>query len=178
MPIWAVKALPEIDGFLTLNASPATIPTPDFNRLIRGLPIDRVVVEITEHEAVEDYETITSVLKPLRQDGLRVAIDDAGAGFASMQHILAIVPDFIKLDISLVRGIDRHRARQALAASLAAFARKTDATLIAEGIETSEELCCLQDLDIDNGQGYYLSRPEPEPRIPRARNAGSADLDD
>ena len=157
----AIAALPRIDGLLFLNVSPTTLLTPEFARMIGELPLDRVVLEVTEHEAIEDYDTINASLRSMRRQGLRLAVDDAGAGFASMHHIVALVPDFIKLDISLVRGIDRDPAKQAMAASLQAFGTKTGAALIAEGIETAPEMGALQHLRITYGQGYHLSRPDP-----------------
>jgi diguanylate cyclase (GGDEF)-like protein len=159
----AVTALPRIEGYLSLNISPTTVLTPEFARVISELPLDRVVLELTEHEVIEDYDSVNASLRSLRERGLRVAVDDAGAGFASMRHILAIMPDVIKLDVSLVRGIDHEFAKQALAASLVAFGAKTSATLVAEGIETAAELNCLRELDVACGQGFHLSRPEPLP---------------
>ena len=157
----AVRVLPQLDGFLALNVSPLTLASPAFLRFISSQPLPKIVLEITEHEAIDDYSTLRQILEPLRNQGMRISIDDAGAGFASMRHILALVPDFIKLDISLVRGIDTDTPRQALAAALGTFAFKTSAIVIAEGIETAEELRCLRDLNIDCGQGYHLSRPAP-----------------
>ncbi|WP_285626786.1 EAL domain-containing protein [Kineosporia sp. NBRC 101677] len=163
----AAAGLADMAGFLSLNTSPSTLLTPEFNRLMNELPLDRVVLEMTEHEAIEDYDSVNSSLKALRRKGLRVAVDDAGAGFASMHHILALVPDFIKLDISLVRGIDRQPSKQALAASLQAFGVKTGAALIAEGIENASELTCLRQLSIQYGQGYHLSQPGALPHLDR-----------
>nr|WP_269327764.1 EAL domain-containing protein [Kineosporia mesophila] len=166
----AVTGLPHLDGYLSLNISPATVLTPEFARVIGALPLDRIVMELTEHEVIDDYDTVNASLRPLRARGLRIAVDDAGAGFASMRHILAIMPDIIKLDVSLVRGIDSDPAKQALAASLVAFGAKTRAALVAEGIETPDEFRCLRDLDIAYGQGFHLSRPEPlEARVTDAR---------
>jgi EAL domain-containing protein (putative c-di-GMP-specific phosphodiesterase class I) len=92
---------------------------------------------------------------------MQVAIDDAGAGYASMRHILKIRPDLIKLDISLTQNIDGDSTRRALAAALIAFAGETDATIVAEGIETEAELRTLERLGIRKAQGYYLARPAP-----------------
>lgn len=131
--------------------------------MLTAVPVHRIVVEITEHAPIEDYDTLNQALRPLRRDGLRVAIDDAGAGYASMRHILSVVPDFLKLDLSLVRGIDRDLPRQALAAALAAFAYTTDALVVAEGIETATELATLERLGIHYGQGYHLARPASPP---------------
>jgi len=148
----ACAGLDEIEGFLALNASPATICSPRFTRALHGLPLRRLVLEITEHEPVQDYSALLSALAPLRAAGLRIAVDDTGAGFASMRHVLALVPDLIKLDISLVRGIDTDLARQALTAALVTFAATTGAQ-VAEGVETVDELDCLRDLGIDYAQG-------------------------
>lgn len=168
----AVRALPEISGFLSLNSSPTTLVSPGFAHLIGTLPLNRIVLEITEHEPIHDYQALHAVLLPLRHAGLRVSVDDAGAGFASMRHILSLVPDFIKLDISLVRGIDSDRPQQALASAIGAFAVKTGALVIAEGIETPEELDCLRTLNIDYGQGYHLSRPAPMQPRTTGKNIG------
>ena len=90
---------------------------------------------------------------------MRLAIDDAGAGFASLMHILKLAPDFIKLDRELINGIDIDPVRRALAGSLMRFAEDTGATLIAEGVETATELLALSDLGIRHAQGFYLARP-------------------
>lgn len=157
----AVAALPDLRGFLAVNVCAATVATPGFTRRLTGLPLERVVVELTEHEAIEDYQALNEVLHPLRARGLRLAVDDTGAGFASMRHVLALMPDLIKLDISLVRDIDHDPARQALVSALVAFATSTGAKIIAEGIETAEELGCLRGLNVQLGQGYHLARPAP-----------------
>lgn len=157
----AVTALPDVTGLLSLNLSSATLVAPGCARRLLDLPLHRVVVEITEHEAVEDYQAVREVLGPLRARGLRLAVDDAGAGFASMRHVLALHPDYIKLDLSLVRGVDGDPARQALTAALVAFAASTGAQVVAEGIETAAELACLRRLGVELGQGYHLARPAP-----------------
>lgn len=159
----AVRALPHIPGYLAVNVSPATVRTPGFARQLAALPLERLVLELTEHEQIHDYASVTESLRPLRAEGLRIAVDDAGAGFASMAHILALVPDLIKLDISLVRHIDVDVPRQAMAAALTAFAVTTGAGVIAEGVETAAELECLRSLGIGYGQGYHLGRPAPLP---------------
>jgi EAL domain-containing protein (putative c-di-GMP-specific phosphodiesterase class I) len=108
----------------------------------------------------------------LRRDGIRLAIDDAGAGYASLRHILQLTPDYIKLDISLTRNIDSWRPQRALAAALVAFAREIDAVITAEGIETASELAALRDLGVTLGQGFYLGRPGDLPADYVARVAG------
>ncbi len=162
----ARAALPALDaqpGFLALNASPATVLAPAFARLLAPLPLGRVVVEITEHVPVDDYSALRAALAPLRAAGLRVAVDDTGAGYASMRHVLALVPDLLKLDVSLVRDLDGHPPQRALVAAMAAFAASTGARTVAEGVETAAELAVLRELGVDLAQGYHLARPGPLP---------------
>jgi EAL domain-containing protein (putative c-di-GMP-specific phosphodiesterase class I) len=94
---------------------------------------------------------------------VRLAVDDAGAGFASLRHILRLAPDFIKLDRTLIDGIEKDRSRQALAAGLISFAERIDATIIAEGIEQIAEVDMLTSLGVGYGQGFFLARPGPLP---------------
>lgn len=128
-----------------------------------GPHADRVVLEITEHDAVEDYEGLVGALTPLRARGTRVAIDDAGAGFASLRHTLQLAPDIVKVDISLTRDIDTDRGRRALAKALISFADEMGMTIVAEGIESEAELKTLRDLGVKYGQGFYLAEPAPLP---------------
>ncbi len=128
------------------------------------------MLEITEHEAVEDYDSLIDALQDLRAQGVRVAIDDAGAGFASMRHTLQIAPDIVKLDLSLTHGIDSDHARQALATALVSFAEEMGITIVAEGIETEAQLAKLIDLGVRYGQGFYLA--EPAPRYPPPVGSG------
>jgi EAL domain-containing protein (putative c-di-GMP-specific phosphodiesterase class I) len=97
----------------------------------------------------------------LRSDGIRLAIDDVGAGYASLQHILHLEPDFIKLDLSLTQGIESDRWRRAMAAALISFSRQIDCSVVAEGIETEKELEALIELGAPCGQGYHLAKPGP-----------------
>ena len=126
------------------------------------------MLEITEHVAIADYATIRRAIELLGTN-IRLAVDDAGAGFASFRHILELAPDFVKLDIGLVRGIDADPARQALAAGMVFFAAERKLLLIAEGIETRAELQTLRHLGIQLGQGYLLGRPKPLVRPRRRR---------
>ena len=164
----AEKALAVLDElpdatYLSINVSPSVLASPGLRRLLAGLPTERVVVEITEHAPIEDYERLRTGLGPLRELGIRLAIDDAGAGFASLKHILELAPDFIKLDRSLVAGIEKHRSQQALAAGLISFSDKIGATIVAEGIERGPELTTLLKLGVRYGQGYALGRPAARP---------------
>jgi EAL domain-containing protein (putative c-di-GMP-specific phosphodiesterase class I) len=124
---------------------------------------DRIVVEVTEHTPVENYDVLNDALDRLRGLGVRLAIDDAGAGFASLRHILRLAPEFVKLDRTLIDGIEHDRSHQALAAGLITFANKIDATIVAEGIERAEQLHALRELGVTWGQGFLLARPAPLP---------------
>lgn len=148
---------------LMLNASPSTVLSSGFRELMAGAQPDRIVVEITEHAPIEDYDRLTAALTSLRQLGVRLAVDDAGAGFASLRHILRLDPQFIKLDRTLIDGIGADRSRQALAAGLISFASRTDATIIAEGIELEQEVDALLELGVTYGQGFFFARPAPLP---------------
>jgi EAL domain-containing protein (putative c-di-GMP-specific phosphodiesterase class I) len=161
----AVSRLDELppEAFLSLNISARTAVTPECAELLAALPADRIVLEITEHSQVDDYDRLAACLRPFGDRGGRLAVDDAGAGFAGLQHILRLRPHIIKLDIALTSGIDRDPARRALASSLVQFAHEINATLIAEGIETAEELAVLRDLGVRWGQGYHLARPADLP---------------
>ncbi|HWB23693.1 MAG TPA: EAL domain-containing protein [Gaiellaceae bacterium] len=158
------KALNGLEDFpaalyLSINLSPATLVDPRFRDLVSSADPSRLVLELTEHHRVGDYDRLARAMDKLRADGMRVAIDDAGAGFASLRHILRLRPDFIKLDMSLIREINLDKSKQALAASLISFAEKSDATIIAEGIETAEELSALVMLGVGFGQGMFLGKP-------------------
>ncbi len=147
------------DIFLSINASPATILSGRLPELFKKAPMKRLVLEVTEHAPVEDYDALREQLEGIREAGGRLAIDDAGAGYASLQHIIQLQPDVIKLDISLTRAVDIDPARRALAAALIYFAAETGCIIVAEGIETESELETLKILGVPRGQGYFLGRP-------------------
>jgi EAL domain-containing protein (putative c-di-GMP-specific phosphodiesterase class I) len=117
-----------------------------------------IVLEITEHVQVADYERLMATLYALDLR-IRIAVDDAGAGYSGLQHILAIRPQLIKLDISLVRSVDVDIARQALISGMAGFGRRMGALLVAEGVERQEESDMLRSLGVDLVQGYLVGRP-------------------
>jgi EAL domain-containing protein (putative c-di-GMP-specific phosphodiesterase class I)/DNA-binding NarL/FixJ family response regulator len=152
------------DCFLAVNLSPAAILADDVRGLLEAAGPSRLVVEITEHRAIDDYGLISRALLVLRAHGLRLAVDDAGAGYASLRHLLEIRPDLLKLDASLTRGIDVEPGRRALAQALIAFARATGVAIVAEGIETAAEQAELERLGVALGQGYHLGKPGPLPR--------------
>lgn len=159
----ALGALDELETnvYLGLNVSPETAGDAGFQALVLDAAPERTVIEITEHAPIGDYDEFARSIEPLRMAGVRVAVDDAGAGFASLRHILSLAPDIIKLDITLTRDIDVDRSRRALARALISFGAETGAALVAEGIETDDELECLRDLGVTAGQGYLLGRPGP-----------------
>jgi EAL domain-containing protein (putative c-di-GMP-specific phosphodiesterase class I) len=157
------SAMAEIDGLpegvrLAINVSPLTALSPHFFNVLAPRA-HRVIIEVTEHERVEDYDALNEALAPLRALGASIAIDDVGAGFASLTHILKLAPDIVKLDLSLTRGIAADPARDALASSLVDFASGIDATIGAEGIETQSELDRLRVLKVRYGQGFHLGVP-------------------
>lgn len=158
-----LHALPSLPQGIAvaINASPQTVLTEAFRSVITQVPLDRIILEITEHAIVDDYGRLVEAIRELRAAGLRLSIDDAGAGYASLRHILRLEPAFIKADIDLIRDIDTDRAKRALVAALVAFGSDVDASIIAEGIETPAEEVVLQALGVTYGQGYHLGRPTP-----------------
>ena len=159
-------------GFVALNASPATL----VGGHLADLPLDdlrragsSVVVELTEHVPVSDYDALATAFAPLREAGARLALDDTGAGFAGLRHLLHLHPDIIKLDISLVTGIEADPARRALAAALLSFAGDIGAQVVAEGVETRAQADVLSALGVRWAQGWLYGRPAPaEQWRPRA----------
>jgi EAL domain-containing protein (putative c-di-GMP-specific phosphodiesterase class I)/CheY-like chemotaxis protein len=156
----ALDWLPE-DVFLSVNVSPATAISGRIHECLRGVPGNRIVLELTEHTRIDDYDALRDALDELRERGARVAVDDAGAGYAGLQQILRLRPDIVKLDVEFTRTIDADPVRRALATSLVTFGRDTGEMIIAEGIETAEEFDTLGRLGVCWGQGFYLARPGP-----------------
>jgi EAL domain-containing protein (putative c-di-GMP-specific phosphodiesterase class I) len=152
-------------AFLTVNVSAETLVSPAFVRILEGVPAERVVVEVTEHAIVQEYDALLRALGGLRELGVRLAVDDAGAGFASFRHVLELSPEIIKLDIHLTRGVHNDSSRQALVRSLVSFAGEVGSTLVAEGIETPEDMQTLCDAQVPFGQGYLFARPGPPHRV-------------
>lgn len=123
----------------------------------------------TEHTLVDDYPDLLAALHAVRQRGTRLAIDDTGSGYSSLSHILKLAPDFIKLDRDLVSGIDVDPVRRALAASVVTFAADTGAQIIAEGVETEDELEVLRRIGVRYAQGYHLGHPAAPDAIENRR---------
>jgi EAL domain-containing protein (putative c-di-GMP-specific phosphodiesterase class I) len=154
----ALTQLPD-DVYLAVNAGPATVTSTEFIDLIRATHATRVVVEITEHDAVEDYGLLTSAVDELTALGVRLAIDDVGAGISGLDHILRLSPHTLKIDGALIENIDASPAKQAMITALLSFAARVSSTLVAEHVETAAELDTLQALGVPYGQGYHLGRP-------------------
>lgn len=146
---------------LNVNVSPSVVMRAPVLDVLSAFDPKRLVVEITEHTVIEDYQKLIDALAPIRARGIRIAIDDAGAGYASLRHVLMLKPDIIKFDISITRGVDTDPTRLALAAALGEFARHTGTAIVAEGVETEGEVAALRGVGIEKGQGYYFSRPRP-----------------
>lgn len=153
--------------YLALNISPKIAVGSDLAAVLEGCPLERIVLELTEHEHVEDYEGLYRSLARVRAGGVRIAVDDAGSGYASLRHVLSIRPDIIKLDLSLTRAIEDDPVRQALAAAIVAFGRHVSCKIVAEGIESESQLRALRALGVEHGQGYLLARPASAPDVVR-----------
>jgi EAL domain-containing protein (putative c-di-GMP-specific phosphodiesterase class I) len=159
----AAVDLPE-DAWIGINTSPGILLFGRELAAILGTTPRDIVLEITEHAAVPDYAALHAAIADLGR-GVRVAVDDAGAGYAGLQRILELRADLVKLDIVLVRGIESDPARQALVAGMVHFARQTDSRLLAEGIESDAEAKTLLDLGVEFGQGFLFGHPAPAARV-------------
>lgn len=152
-------------GFVSLNASPATLWSNGFRELLerREVPADRIVVELTEHEFVDNYDRIRTTLERLRRLGVRLAVDDVGAGFATLKHVLQLRPEIVKIDRSLISGIHTDDVRLSLVSALVDVAERMDARIVAEGVESIEEANALWSIGIEMGQGFFMCRPTLPP---------------
>ncbi|MBE3587596.1 MAG: GGDEF domain-containing protein [Thermoanaerobacteraceae bacterium] len=161
------------DHRLFLNISPQVVHDPSFRAdEIRayldqvGAAPERLVFEITERTSIEDFRAFRQSLEYYRQYGFKVAVDDAGSGYSSLQAVAELQPDYIKLDLSLIRDIDKNPTKRILVETFLAFGEKTGSRIIAEGIENSDEMACLQQMGIPLGQGFFLARPSyPPPAV-------------
>lgn len=146
--------------YAAINVSPETVLSGALEEVISSALPARLVIEVTEHNRVHDYATLRTALNRIRPFA-RIAIDDVGAGYSGLRHIVDLEPDVLKLDMSLTRHIDRDSARRALAQAMVVFARDIGCTLVAEGVETLEERDCLAELGVQSAQGYFYSPPMP-----------------
>ena len=157
----ALAQRPATHPELWLNLSASVLASPAAQEMLAAHDVSRLVLEVSEHEQVSDYAALRSLLTPLRARGLLLAVDDAGAGFASLRHVLELAPDVVKLDISLVCDLAEDPSRQALVVALVAFCRDAGALVVAEGVENEGQLAALRAAGVGLGQGYHLGRPVP-----------------
>ncbi len=155
----ALSYLSSISGYLSINFSPQTLLDPRCLELLDDLPLERIVLELSEHDAVDDYDVLAMVLDPLRRRGMRLAIDDLGAGFSSLRHILLTSPDVIKLDRSIVAGVGEDPVLSRLVHSLVDFGHGAGAVIVAEGVETMLDAVSLRGAEVDFAQGWVFARP-------------------
>jgi EAL domain-containing protein (putative c-di-GMP-specific phosphodiesterase class I) len=155
-----LRALPPT-WYMSVNASPELLLSPAFRErmLGSGLELDRLVIEITEHVHVADYQALKEALVPLRGHGVKFAIDDTGAGYASLNHVLQLSPDIIKLDRTLLTDLETDRARRSLITALALVALEIGASVTGEGVERADQRDTLALLGVDHAQGYLFSPP-------------------
>jgi EAL domain-containing protein (putative c-di-GMP-specific phosphodiesterase class I) len=159
-----LAALPALDElpegvFLAVNVSPQAVLSGRVGDSLSEPDLSRVVFEMTEHAPIADYQELNRSIAALRERGARIAVDDAGAGYASFRHILWLEPEFIKLDMSITHGLHTDPARTALAGALIGFASSVGSQIIAEGVEEEAELTRLASLGAGAAQGYFLARP-------------------
>lgn len=160
----AAKLPPHL--YVSLNISPKSCLDPRLPELFDHieLPVDRIVLELTDGIPDEEYPNFVSAITPLRERGLRIAIDDSHSGAGALSRMLHLRPDFIKTGRHVISGVDRDSSQHALAACLVDFAGQTGSVLVAEGIETMGELKALTELGVSAGQGYLLGRPSVRPK--------------
>lgn len=146
---------------LTVNLSARALMEPSVQELLSPAAGPCLVVELTEHEQVTSYPHLLEVLAALRAAGLQLAIDDFGAGHSSLQHVLELEPDVVKLDLALVQGIGRDPRREALIEAVRGFCASTGTELVAEGVEDADDLAALVRMGVGLAQGWFLARPAP-----------------
>lgn len=164
----AGRALGQLDlvpegVYVSVNVSPQTLCAPGLVEILRGVPARRVVLELTERSPIVNYEEAVGCVSDLRVLGARLAVDDVGRGFSGLGRVVELAPDLLKIDRSLVSGVDSDAAKSALIARLTSYGDEIGMEVVAEGIETEAELETLRALGVRNGQGFLLGRPGPIP---------------
>jgi EAL domain-containing protein (putative c-di-GMP-specific phosphodiesterase class I) len=162
----AISLLPDLPPhqYLSVNLTPRVAYELNDVGAASAEMLPNLVLEITEHAAVESYSELRSSLQAVREQGLRLAIDDAGAGYASLKHVVELAPDIIKIDRSLVDGVSTDRARRSVVSAFVLLALDLGATVVAEGVECRADLEAVEDLGVDAAQGYLLARPSTSRR--------------
>ncbi|MCU1590368.1 MAG: hypothetical protein JWP11_1624 [Frankiales bacterium] len=145
--------------YLSVNATPELILSGRVEQWLGDVPLGRLVIEVTEHARVRSYSQLQDALRRLHARGVRLAVDDTGAGYASLSHVLQLRPSIIKIDRSLITDIRTDPARRSLVTALVLLGLDLGATVTGEGIETPDERETLADLGVGFGQGYLLARP-------------------
>ncbi len=148
-------------AFVTVNISPAAALVAPWSEMLADIDPSRIVLELTEHDAAENYTALGDVLVICRRRGMRLAVDDVGSGFSSFTHVLELGLDYVKIDQSITRNLHLDNARQCLTRAIAEFAEQMDVVVIAEGVETQDELDAMGAAGISVAQGFLLSRPKP-----------------
>ena len=161
----ASTALLPADSFLSVNVSADVLFDPRLHHVVSDDQAGRIVFEITEHVPLDDYERIRPAVAALRERGLRIAVDDAGSGYAGLRHIVDLHPDIIKLDGCLVRGLHEDIGRRSLIAALLAFSADLGVMLVAECVEEEAEAAMLQNWGVHFGQGWLFGKPAPLPAL-------------
>jgi EAL domain-containing protein (putative c-di-GMP-specific phosphodiesterase class I) len=160
----AMRLLPLLpdEVMMSVNVSATSLCHSEVMRMLVGADAPRLIVELTEHHRIDDYDALADEFAEIRSAGAQLAVDDAGSGWAGLDHILQLQPEVLKLDRALVHGIGDHPGRQAMVEAMRGFAERMGATLVAEGVEKTDELRTLRDLGVVYAQGYLLGRPTLE----------------
>ena len=172
----AADHLEAVSGYIAMNVSPQTLLTPECGRFLARLPASRVRLELSEHDPVTDYEALRQALAAPRAAGMRLAIDDVGAGFSSLRHIVLCSPDVIKLDRSIVDGLSVDPVLSTLVGALVEFAHGSGTLVVAEGVETAPDVEALRALGVDLGQGWFFGRPGPADALTDLHPDSAAEL--
>lgn len=158
-----------MDQLLFLNISPNILSDPSFRQgetrtVIQemGLRPEQIVFEITEHHAIQEYQAFRKLIIHYKEQGYQIAIDDVGTGYSGLVTLMQVKPDFVKIDMTMIRGMEKDRTKQDIVRAIHQISNGFSGTVIAEGIETQEELECVMRCGVEYGQGFLLGRPSPE----------------
>jgi EAL domain-containing protein (putative c-di-GMP-specific phosphodiesterase class I)/CheY-like chemotaxis protein len=162
----ALDALPDElhDKKIFLNCNPYLIEGPKFYKVLslfkeHNIDVDDVILEITERSAISDYKIFYELLRRFRKDGFRFAVDDVGGGYASLESIVEIRPEVLKIDRHIITDLQKDAYKRSIVKFIVSFCRENKIMSVAEGIETKEDLYAVRDLGVDAAQGYYLYKP-------------------
>ncbi|MCU1346805.1 MAG: hypothetical protein JWL70_3071, partial [Acidimicrobiia bacterium] len=156
----SLAGAPPNGAMLFVNVSPGLLSNPAALAMRADFPVG-LVLELTEQAIVDDYDELRKTARHWKAQGVRIAVDDLGSGWSTLRHVVQLRPDVIKIDQSLISGVDRFRSQRALVCSMVAFAREAGCTVVAEGVERPEELQVLREAEVPLVQGVLLARPGP-----------------